>query len=173
MRATKGIKMNPENKRRIPDHIRYPGMVVAILGLSVLSQVFLFRAAFSNGGAQIERDYYTRAVGWDAAQKMREAREALGWRVTAAAQTGDVIIEVADRAGAPVTGLRGAVVAQRADRAKAELPAGLQPVGPGRYRAAVAAADGVWDLRVTLEDTTRPGAKVAPWELRLEPADKR
>lgn len=53
---------------RIPAHIRYPGFVLAFLLGSVLSQVFLFRAAFSGEGLQVEDNYYQRALGWDQAQ---------------------------------------------------------------------------------------------------------
>lgn len=158
---------------KIPDHIRYPGMVVAILGTSVLSQVFLFSAAFSNGGPQIERDYYARAVGYDEAQKMREGRDRLGWQVEASPMADALVVRVRDGAGQGVERLTGSVEAQRANRAQAEPQAALEPVPgqPGYYRARVAASDGVWDVRIKL-DGERVG-QVAPWELRLEPARER
>lgn len=53
---------------RVPAHIRYPGLVLIFLLGSVLSQVFLFRAAFSGEGLQVEDNYYQRALGWDQAQ---------------------------------------------------------------------------------------------------------
>lgn len=158
---------------KIPDHIKYPGMVVAILGTSVLSQVFLFSAAFSNGGPQIERDYYARAVGYDKAQEMRAQRDRLGWRVEALPMADALVVRVRDGAGRGVEGLAGAVEAQRANRAQVEPQAALEPVAgqPGYYRARVAASDGVWDVRIKLDGAGV--GQVAPWELRLEPADAR
>jgi nitrogen fixation protein FixH len=148
-------------------------MVVAILGTSALSQVFLFSAALSNGGPQIERDYYARAVGYDKAQEMRARRDRLGWQVEALPMADALVVRVHDGAGRGVERLTGWVEVQRANRAQAERPVALEPVAgqPGYYRARVSAADGVWDVRIKLDGA---GAEhVAPWELRLEPARAR
>lgn len=168
--------MESEKSRRIPDHIRYPGMVVAILGLSVISQVFLFRAAFSNGGPQIEHDYYTRAVDFDEVQNMRNRRDALGWRVNASpGPDGALIVRVQGRDGAPIEQLRGQLTAQRADRADHEPAIALTPIPghPGAYRAALNTSGMVWDLRIALAHERLLISRVAPWELRVEPEPKR
>jgi nitrogen fixation protein FixH len=167
--------MESEKPRRIPDHIRYPGMVVAILGLSVVSQIFLFRAAFSNGGPQIEHDYYTRAVSFDEAQNMRDRRDALGWRVSATPNHDGLVVRVQGRDGAPIALLRGDITAQRADRAEVQpaIPLEAIPGHPGAYHVGLNTSGKVWDLRVALTHERLLVARVAPWELRIEPEPKR
>jgi nitrogen fixation protein FixH len=167
--------MESDKPRLIPDHIRYPGMVVAILGISFISQGFLLRAALSNGGPQIERDYYARSLNMDEAQELRVRRDALGWRVSATPTPDALIVRVSDRSGAPVEQLRGEVIAQRADRAEAAPAASLKPVQghPGVYRAVMNASGAVWDLRVALKHDQLLAGRMAPWELRVEPAQPR
>lgn len=63
---------------RIPAHVRYPGLVLTFLLGSVLSQVFLFRAAFSGQGLQVEKDYYQRALDWDKDQANKQQLKAMG-----------------------------------------------------------------------------------------------
>lgn len=54
--------------KRIPPQILYPGMVIAILSMSVIAHVILIVNASSDGGAQVVPDYYEKAVNWDAEQ---------------------------------------------------------------------------------------------------------
>lgn len=163
--------MPSDTPRRIPDHIRYPGLVVVILGVSFISQAFLLRAALSNGGPQIERDYYARSLDMDATQELRARRDALGWQLSAT-PTGDaLIVRVSARGGEPVPQLSGEVIAQRADRADAAPAVPLAPVAghPGVYRAALNTSGAVWDLRVALKHERLLVGRYAPWELRVEP----
>ena len=91
---------------RIPAHIRYPGLVMFFLGGSIVGQVFLFRAAFSNGGPQIEENYYERAMGdviVARAEKISASR-ALGWNITIE-PTQDrehIVLAIKDANGAPL-----------------------------------------------------------------------
>ena len=54
--------------RRIPPQFFYPGIVIAILAMSVAAQSALFVSATSDGGAQVIPDYYEKASNWDAEQ---------------------------------------------------------------------------------------------------------
>lgn len=54
--------------RRLPPEILYPGMVIAILAMSVAAHIYLIAKASSDGGAQVVPDYYEKAVNWDAEQ---------------------------------------------------------------------------------------------------------
>lgn len=54
--------------RRIPPQFLYPGMVVAILAMSVFFHVYLIAKASSDGGAQAVPNYYEKASAWDADQ---------------------------------------------------------------------------------------------------------
>lgn len=53
---------------RIPPQILYPGMVIAILAMSVLAHIYLVIEAASDGGAQVVPNYYEKAIHWDAKQ---------------------------------------------------------------------------------------------------------
>lgn len=53
---------------RIPPHVLYPGLVVAILGMSVTANIILIVLASTDGGAQVVPDYYEKAQSWDAEQ---------------------------------------------------------------------------------------------------------
>lgn len=50
---------------RIPEHIFYPALVVAILLVSVAAHVALIVMASRDGGPQVVPDYYQRGVHWD------------------------------------------------------------------------------------------------------------
>lgn len=59
---------------RIPPHILYPGLVIAILLMSVTANVVLVIKASSDGGARAVPDYYDKASRWDAEQAREAAR---------------------------------------------------------------------------------------------------
>lgn len=54
--------------KRIPPQILYPGMVIAILLMSVAAHVVLITKASSDGGAQVVPDYYEKSINWDSEQ---------------------------------------------------------------------------------------------------------
>ena len=100
---------------RIPAHIRYPGLVLMFLGGSIIGQVFLFRAAFSNGGPQVEENYYERAMGEaivERGARISESR-ALGWSVTVKPEQEHVILDVCDANGSPLQMASGEVEVRR------------------------------------------------------------
>lgn len=69
--------------RDIPPQYLYPGIVIAILLMSVAAHVVLLIKASGDGGAQVVPDYYQKAVNWDAEQA-RAAAERDGRPVAAA-----------------------------------------------------------------------------------------
>jgi hypothetical protein len=54
--------------RDIPPQYLYPGIVVAILLMSIAAHVVLVIKASSDGGAHVVPDYYEKAEHWDADQ---------------------------------------------------------------------------------------------------------
>ena len=142
---------------RVPAHIRYPGMVVLLLGGTVLGQVFLVNAAFSGGGPQIEKDYYERAVEYEDRQRAELRSDQLGWSVQIEpAGAGLITARIEDARGRPVPELTGEVVIRRPDRAGvvARRPLARVPGQPGLYRfsAPRGRRHGLWDLRLSAED---------------------
>lgn len=144
---------------RVPAHIRYPGLVLAFLLGSVLSQVVLFRAAFSGQGLQVEDNYYQRALGWDQAQAQRQRLERAGLTLNVAitpnaiGQT--ITLKVLQDGQAPLNleGMTLELEGFRPQLAKAQFKSTLaapQAWAQG-VRMNAAMAPGVWDLRYTLK----------------------
>lgn len=141
---------------RIPDHIRWPGLVVAILGLSVTANIVLVMAARSDGGAQVEPDYYRKAVAWDARQDLLDRSAALRWdmhlTVSGASEASVITVTVLDRDGAPIPNLEASVSVHHAAESEVRTVA-LAPIDgqPGVYRGQGALArPGLWDFDVAL-----------------------
>lgn len=141
----------------VPAHIRYPGMVVLFLGGTILAQVSLVRAAISDGGAQIEENYYDRAVAWDEQQEALRASDALGWKVSLSQPTStsvDVIFK--DKHGAPVILKDGEFTVRRPHLSQ---PLGTQnsikAAGHGTYTIDLPGGlrDGLWDFDLHVRDT--------------------
>lgn len=145
---------------RIPAHIRYPGLVLMFLGGSIIGQVFLFRAAFSNGGPQVEENYYERAMGEaivERGARISESR-ALGWSVTVKPEQEHVILDVRDANGSPLQMVSGEVEVRRPHLAGVNERARLEPGSrPGEYRfARPLGAPGLWDIEVSLRHPDAP-----------------
>jgi nitrogen fixation protein FixH len=135
----------------IPAHVRYPGMVVAFLVGSVLSQVALLSAATSDGGAQVEPDYYDRAVAWDEHMERQGASARLGWTATLDLRDGRGVLTLTDEEGAPVAPKKvevivtrphvsGVIATRELDLSAADMGFELPHGQPG-----------LWDVRVEVE----------------------
>jgi len=148
-------------KDLIPAHIKYPGIVVLFLAGTVTSQVFLVRAALSDGGAQVVDDYYDKAVNWDEERALRDRGTELGWTMhasldgTPGAQGQQVVtLSFLDAQGLPITDLSGDVTVRRPSLADplATRPLVVAPEEPGTYRiVAPMRQHGLYDLDVDVE----------------------
>jgi nitrogen fixation protein FixH len=157
---------------RIPPRIRYPGLVLLLLGGAVLGQVYLVSAAFSGAGPQIVDDYYEQAVSYDENRRRLATSEALGWhsevRLTADGdQHMQLELELRDEAGQPVDELVGSVELRRPSRADPMASASLERAErPGLYRMTFETPPrrGLWDIHIDAEH------RRGPWvhERRLE-----
>ena len=77
-----------------------------------------------------------------------EAQERLGWQAAAAAEPGQVVLELQDRDGRPLSGL---VVTGRLERPATEagrIALAFAEASPGRYAAPAGRIAGAWDLTV-------------------------
>jgi nitrogen fixation protein FixH len=128
----------------------FPAIVIGLLLFSVGWQAYLVLSSQSDGGAQVESNYYTRAAAWDEQQDQEAVSRALGWTLDLRATlNGGVEMTVTDSRGAPVQGLSGAVALHRPSVANQIGEAPLVPVGPGKYTAAVPLRKaGLWDFTV-------------------------
>lgn len=147
----------------------WPALVFVIIGLDLLGIGALMYGARQDRSFAVEKDYYARAVRWDESRAARARSEALGWAAAAEvdAARAELVIRLTDRAGAPVSGVRGRVTAfhrafpnqarelalvERADEAGAYIAA-FAPERAGWWEVAVEASRGTDEFasRMTLD----------------------
>lgn len=128
----------------------FPAIVVGLLVFSVGAQMYLLFSARSDGGAQVESDYYSRAAAWDDQKDLEAVSDALGWKLDVSATlSGGVQLTITDRHGEPVEGLSGAVELRRPSVVGSQGEAPIVRTGPGQYTAAVPLPKaGLWDFTV-------------------------
>lgn len=154
----------------IPPQIFWPGMVFAILGGSVLANVYLLTQASSDGGAQIIDNYYEKAADWDQTKAKVSKANALGWTVSAevlpaaAGKTIQVKILGADQKA--LGGLQPTVTLQNptkvADVSTSEMGESEEP---GVYLSSVAfSRSGLWDLVIRVPQ----GAETYEFKRRVD-----
>ena len=135
----------------------WPWAIAAVLGLTVVANIMLWRAANAPGTNDLEPDYYRRAIAWDSTQAARVRSARLGWSARASlarATSGGERLEVAlvTPEGQPVTG--AAVQVE-----------GVHNLDPGHpeHWTLVEQQDGGYALPVHLPHAGR-------WELRVTAA---
>ena len=74
------------------------------------------------------------------------AQERLGWRASAAAEPGEVVLELRDRTGRPVTGLAIDGRLERPATEAGRVRLRFAETSPGRYVAPAGRIAGAWDL---------------------------
>ncbi len=136
----------------IPDKYFWPGLVIALLGSSMAMWGTMLYKVETIDQPQVVENYYQKAVDYDYIEATRAAARQTGWKVDVDAsgqQAKNVHIDVVDRSGKPVTGLKGTVSMHRPDLGKAVGVAKLEPVRgqPGRYAVGVHPnRAGLWDF---------------------------
>jgi nitrogen fixation protein FixH len=124
-------------------------LIVMVGGLLALAHV-----AADDPGFSVEKDYYKKAIAWDAQREQERQNARLGWKLdveTRRDPNGGVALEAAlvDRNGARVERAKIDVEAFHNARAADVLLARLDEGGAG-YRAALPMRRaGVWELRFT------------------------
>ena len=137
----------------------YMALPVLLLGMSATIQFSAAYLASRGNAAEVERDYYDRAVEWDAYQAEVAASEALGWSLEITSeplvvpgQARIATLRITDAEGAPVEGLAGDVHAFQTANVDEAHQLRMQELEPGVYRAAYAPARyGNWIWRYALE----------------------
>jgi nitrogen fixation protein FixH len=89
---------------------------------------------------------YEDGLAYDKSFRQLRAQERLGWRATAAAESGDVVLEVRDRAAQPITRLAVTGDLQRPATEAGRLVLTFHETRPGRYVAHPGVLAGAWDL---------------------------
>lgn len=147
----------PKKDGRLWAYVPAVWLAVFLVGLGVTASI-----AMDDPGFALERDYYQKAVAWDAAQHQQAENERLGYRVTAAdvlrrRSDGGVLVEltVVDGSGLPLTGAAVTAEAFANSRAGAIQSLAFRETTPGVYGAELKdARRGLWELRVTVQRRT-------------------
>jgi nitrogen fixation protein FixH len=133
----------------------WPWAMAAVLALTVVANVALLVSANAPGAAQVEPDYYRRALAWDSTQAERARSAALGWRAeagfgAATASGTPLSLSLRDAAGAPVEGALVEVDGLHNLAAGGPVRWRLVERSPGLHEAFVRPGRaGRWELRVT------------------------
>jgi nitrogen fixation protein FixH len=132
----------------------WPMAIIGVLGLTVVANVFLWRAANAPGSNDLEPDYYHRALAWDSTQAARVRSASLGWRAQASLGLGrmgneQLHVTITGQDGAPVAGAQVQVLGVH----------NLDPGHPERWTL-IEQPEGRYVADVHLPHTGR-------WELRV------
>jgi len=96
---------------------------------------------------------YEDGLAYNAALKQRQAQQSLGWTIVAgAANSSSVQVQVSDKTGAALRGLRVAGELQRPATEAGRRQAAFQEVSPGVYAVSSGDLHGAWDLNLTIAD---------------------
>jgi nitrogen fixation protein FixH len=142
-----------------------------ILGGLLGSQLVVLSQVLEDPGYAIERDYYRKAVSWDAERARERQSQALGWRAmceVTGLQPRNLHVQLADARGLPVTGAQVRVEAFHNARAGHVLVLTARELAPGRYEAAFDAwRSGAWELRIHAQRGVEVFARVVRLDLSL------
>ena len=133
--------------------MQWPIGVAVVLALTVAGNVYVAIRANDDPSVHVERDYYQRAVRFDADQALRQRSERLGWHVNLDArrttQTQAVLTAVlVDSTGASVTGATVRIAAHAVARGNDVFTATAIDAGD-RYIAELPVnRGGLWDVDV-------------------------
>lgn len=125
---------------------------VLLLGASLAGVGAMVSIAVHDPSFALERNYYERAVHWDAQREQEATNERLGYAFTLAlrpAEDGtELEVELADHARVPLSGAEVKVEAFANARAGERRFLTLVPAADGRYRASLGRARaGLWEFR--------------------------
>lgn len=145
---------------RLISEYRWPIYVGGLLTMSVAACGILVWVATRPDVPRPIKGYYEAARAWDADEAVEEASRQLGWSVRYDLPAGvphfpgmprPVDVRVADRGGAPVTGLTGRLYAIRPADGRLNQDSELVelPQEAGSYRTLVRLDQpGTWELRI-------------------------
>ncbi len=127
--------------------------VVAFFAIVIcVDASFLMLAYRTHPGQVVDKPYETGLI-YNARLAQERTQALLGWRVTAAAQPGQVVVWMRDQGGYPLNGLQVSATLERpaTERGKATLR--LTETEPGRYAGQSESLTGAWDTHIVARAT--------------------
>lgn len=125
------------------------GRTVAIVAVSAFGVIFavnMTMAYFATSGfpGLVVRNSYVASQTWDAT---RAAQEDLGWEVAARLDAGDLVVEITDAEGRPLSGLTVTADLARPTGARGETVVTLASADEG-YRVEAPLGEGRWMAQI-------------------------
>ena len=132
------------------------GMILFFAIIIAVDVLFMVKAYQSFSG-QIVKNPYEAGLAWNQHLLDEKHQAALGWRVDAGLQdSGELVVTVLDKAGAPVAGLKANVTLERPATEQGRLQVALKESAPGIYRGRQPLGSGAWDMSTVLEGPAGP-----------------
>src|SRR5262245_53063007 len=147
------------------------GLIIAMVGGLVAMAVI----ASNDPSFAIEKDYYKKAVSYDATQAQARENARLGWHVecelVARGHELELVAVVKDKSGARIENASVQVEAFPNARAQRITTARLEPSAGERYAARVPLASrGLWELRFTIDARGSRFTEIVREDVRAEDA---
>ncbi len=130
-------------------------MVVGFFGVVIAVDTGFVIMAYRTFPGEVSSTPYEDGVAYNRTLAQLGAQKRLGWRTAAAAGPGGLLrVEVRDRTGAPVRGLRLVARLERPATESGRIAPVFHEQAPGDYLANPGRLTGAWDLTVQLHDAS-------------------
>lgn len=137
----------------------WPLAIASVLLLGAGFNFAIMYVAQRDPAFAIEPDYYGRAVRWDDEMAQERTNQRLNWMAvgsltlgSSADETGRLVVQLRDSAGAALTGARVEAETMHNARAGQRVTIALAEVAPGTYAAGLdARRPGEWEVRLVVE----------------------
>jgi nitrogen fixation protein FixH len=121
-------------------------MIVGFFAVVIAVDVAFAMTAVKTFPGEVSSTPYEDGLAYDRSYAQLQAQEKRGWRATAAAEPGAVLVQILDRAGRPLTGLAVTGELERPATEAGRRQLTFREAAPGRYVASAGSASGAWDF---------------------------
>ncbi len=133
---------------------------IVFFGVDIAVNAIFMVSAFRTFPGETSMTPYEDGVAYNATLRQKRAQAALGWRVAAGPDGADAVrVDVSDRTGAPLEGLKVTVHLERPATEAGQRSFDLREVQPGVYKVRTGVLSGAWDLDVTARNDRGDVAK--------------
>jgi nitrogen fixation protein FixH len=129
---------------------------VVFFGITIAVDTLMIVRAYATYPGEVTTSPYEDGLAYDNTLDQQKAQSGLGWRMTAGLAGADTVrLTAADKAGAPLRGLKITARLERPATVQGARPIQFYEGAPGVYQAAAAPLSGVWDLKLSAFDARR------------------
>ncbi|MFI4976007.1 MAG: FixH family protein [Caulobacterales bacterium] len=127
--------------------------LVAFFGADIAVNTVFMMDAYGSFPGETSVSPYEDGLAYDGALAQLRAQKAMGWRIAAGPdRAGGLQVQVVDRQGAPLSGLRISGQLERPATEIGQKTVTFRATAPGVYAASAGPLSGAWDLTLTVLD---------------------